>query len=1453
MTLPQHSGIGAKPDVSNEDLNTDDAAEAAVDTEAPSAAEDTGSGKADDTALTVVGIGASAGGLEALKVLISALPASGNMCYVVAQHLSPTHNSLLTELLAPVTKLSVRELRDGQAADPGCVFITPPDHDVEYNDGRLSLHTPRSGVGPKPSVDRLLNSLAENAGDHSVAIILSGTGSDGATGVRAVKAAGGVVLVQSPDDAKYDGMPRSAIQTGCVDLVLTPDQIADTLENLAQTFGEGRVPNADQGIGDGYQRVIALVKRAAGMDLANYKSSTVERRIRRRMTMRRMDDMDEYAGLLQREPQEAELLSRDVLISVTSFFRDDANFRALERVLGTLVEDRDAEEVVRVWVPGCATGEEAYSIAIVLAEITREKVDAPDFLIFASDIDENALNVARAGQYADSALEEVSDELKSRYFHRQAGMWTVKKSLRQSIVFASQNVIEDPPFSRMDLVSCRNVLIYFNRDVQKRVLELFHYSLRDFGLLFLGRSESIDPYHSLFKPISKRERLFRRQSGETDYVVPLRSARADRSMASQDGAYDNSFSQRRASRNTQLARALLNRYCPPCVVVDSQDRVIHTAGNVSRFLSFPDGELDTGVFQLVPESARPELRALLHRVRREDKPAMGSRLRSDEDDGIEDGSDVRLSVHPLRIDKDSLVIVAFEPVKDQPTVNADSAEDDPREFRIASELERELANTRMHLQTVVEELETSNEELQSQSEELQSANEELQSTNEELQTSNEELQSTNEELTTVNDELQSKSSELESLAATLISVKESLASPLLVVDRRLQLQDTNNASELLMKLPPGESVINMTGVEWRLADSARLIKATREVTSNGMSQQLVVETLGDETRSFLVQINPKFNTRDELEGAVLSFADISRQKAAEESLKATNDELERERDRIQITLQSIGDGVVTTDAQGNVTYMNPKACELTGWSSDEGVGNPVERVYQPAKSVNADKTNVVRRCLESGSAVDSDEADPVIVGRSGRRIVVSESAAPLRHDGKVVGAVLVFRDVTDERLLSQELSFRASHDALTHLANRYEFERQVLGAMRMRASGDQPREHVLIFIDLDNFKVVNDTCGHGAGDELLKQVAGEFKGVLRASDLLARLGGDEFGVLLRNCPLDKGEAIAGQLLQAVRDFRFEFKQRSFNVTASIGVLCFKAGDDSVAAVLSRVDAASYAAKEAGKDRIYVVRGDDPHMRDQRGEMELMADLNDAIADDRFLLVAEDVYALQKDGVSKQPEYRELLLRFKDRDGNIQTPEAFIGAAERYQLIVSIDMWVFDTVMAFLEDTPDDGVLWAVNVSGQTLSDERYRDHVENSLQEHGAQARRICFEVTETAAISRLSDVAPFVNRLKSFGSSVALDDFGTGMASFNYLKNLPVDYLKIDGSFVTNVLTDNVDRAMVEAICSVGQEMGIKTIAECVETDELCRALTELGANCVQGFLFGKGRPLDDYRDAAS
>lgn len=1440
----------------DDDKRIDDGAPEAADQ--PDAGSDAvaeplaGAAVGDDTPMIIVGIGASAGGLEALKVLISALPASDNVCYVVAQHLSPTHNSLLTELLAPVTKLSVRDLRDGQELASNCIFITPPDRDVEYSEGRLRLSPPKPGVGPKPSVDRLLISLADHAGDHSVAIILSGTGSDGALGVRAVKAAGGVVLVQSPDDAKYDGMPRSAIQTGCADLVMSPDAMGETLENIAGAAGKLVLPSADDGISDSYKRVVALVKRAAGMDLANYKSTTIERRILRRMRMRNIDDMDAYAGLLQRDPQEAELLSRDVLISVTSFFRDDANFDSLRRVLTTLVESRAAEEMVRVWVPGCATGEEAYSIAISLAEIVRETPDAPDFLIFASDIDEAALNVARAGNYADSSLEALSDELKTRYFHRQAGLWVVKKHLRQSIVFASQNVIEDPPFSRMDLVSCRNVLIYFNRDVQRRVLELFHYSLRDFGLLFLGRSESIEPYMNLFEPVSKRDRLFRRRAGEIDYAVPLK--RSSPKSAQNSGAYEGGeYAERRTTRNAQLTRALLNRYCPPCVVVDAQDRVIHTAGEVSKFLSFPDGELDTGVFQLVSESSRPELRALLHRVRREDKPAIGSRMAVQDEE-----HDVRLTVFPLRMDRDALVVVAFERTESVATLASDTAEENPREFRIASELERELANTRMHLQTVVEELETSNEELQSQSEELQSSNEELQSTNEELQTSNEELQSTNEELTTVNDELQSKSGELEDLASTLISVKESLQSPLMLVDRRLQVIDANPACERVMAVPQGQASYNLTAVAWELTDSPQLIAALRKVVGTGVGQQLVMETPKDieNPRSYLVMAAPKFSARGELEGAVVSMTDISRQVNAESSLKQTMSDLARERDRIQITLQSIGDGVITTDADAIIQYMNPKASELTGWAAADAIGQPLDVVYKAVSGSDAGQgsASLVAQCLETGEGMISQEADPVVVGRSGRRIVVAESAAPLHHESDIVGAVLVFRDVTDERLLSQELSFRASHDALTHLANRYEFERQVLAAMRARhGESDPKREHALLYLDLDNFKVINDTCGHTGGDAMLKQLATELKGELRATDLLARLGGDEFGILLRNCSLAKAEEIANQMLDAIRDYRFTYNKRSFTTTASVGVLGFSSRDGSVASVLSRVDAASYAAKNAGKDRVYVATDGDEMMRQQHGDMEWVSDLADALERGRFELHYEDVYALIDGCISARPVYRELLIRMQTDDGSLLPPADFVAAAERYQLIVQLDTWVFESALEFLRNAPDDGVIHAINVSGQSLSDERFRDSVETRLRQAPKLAARLCFEITETAAISRLSDVAPFVNRLKSFGTRVALDDFGTGMASFAYLKNLPVDYLKIDGGFVANALDDNIDRAMIEAICKVGREVGITTIAEHVSNDALRQAMGDLGVDCVQGFLFGHGEPLSELINATA
>ncbi len=1397
-----------------------------------------------DSDLIIVGIGASAGGLEALKELIAELPHSDRLSYVVAQHLSPTHNSLLMELLTPGAPIAVRDLTDGQVPAAETIYVAPPNYHVEYTDGRLRLLRPQGGVGPKPSVDQMLRSLADNHGENTIAIILSGTGSDGAIGVRSVKAAGGIVLVQDPTSAKYDGMPRSSINTGCADRVQRPPEMGQILENIANSPNALRMQtvNDDDRTG-GLERVTRLLKRATGMDLSNYKRATVNRRVQRRMNIHKVTELDAYASLLQRDKSEPAHLARDLLISVTEFFRDRESFDALNEALGELVARRSSDEVIRVWIPACATGEEPYSIAMMLAEHIRQRRDAPEFLIFASDIETDGLASARMGAYSEPALVNVGEELRKRYFTREGNLWVINKSLRQSIVFATQNVIDDPPFRRMDLISCRNLLIYFENKVQKRVLELFHYSLNHNGLLFLGKSESIELHADLYQPILRRARLFRKRNAIQGYALPIAARPGVATGIAEPDTAAMSSDRRRSTRGSRMTRAVLEKYCPPVVVVDGSDRVVHTAGAFQDFIRIPVGEVDLTIYEMVDPKMRAELRALLHRVRREKEPVIGSQMRMGDDE-----TPVRMNIQPLTIDGEVVVMIGFDLVTVRLNVVDGQPAITPTENLIISELEQELANTRLHLQTVVEELETSNEELQSHSEELQSANEELQSTNEELQTSNEELQSTNEELTTVNDELQIKSTELEEMASTLYSLKESLSSPLILVNKRLEIQVVNAAADAILDREEATPNKSISSVSWRM-DFMPALSLARQVLDSGDVQQEVVQC-GD--ASYLLTASPHRSGDQPLLGVVLAFVDISERIASEQEIRRQSDELSAEKLRIETTLKSIGDGVITTDAKGRVTYMNPKACDLTGWETDEAYGALISDVYRAVEAMaDGPDKHIALRCLEAGEPVNSNLEAPVIIGRSGRRLVVAESAAPLREPGgsALAGIVLVFRDVTDEQLLSQELSFRAAHDPLTHLVNRYEFERRVLSAVHSANRSDTV--HAVAYIDLDNFKIINDTGGHGAGDKLLKQLSVELAQSIRKVDTLARLGGDEFGALLMNCPLEFAADLAEKLRLSVEQMRFDHKGTRIQITASIGVIEIRSGMGATE-IMSLVDAACYAAKEAGKNRIYVAKSDDPRLAEKSGEMELVYDIGDALEKKRFRLHVEDVVGIGD--ASRNPRYQEVLLRVLDRDQRLRGPEALVSAGERYHLMAKIDRWVFDTLTDWLahEDNSGNGVVWAINVSGQSLGDAGYRDHVEFVLEEHKAIAPQLCFEITETTAIARLSDVAPFVTRIKELGCKVALDDFGTGMSSLSYLKNLDIDFIKIDGGFVRDILDSKIDQAMVQAVCTVAQDLGIETIAEHVENEDTLTKLAQLGVDLAQGFVFGRGAPFPAHAVAA-
>ncbi len=564
--------------------------------------------------------------------------------------------------------------------------------------------------------------------------------------------------------------------------------------------------------------------------------------------------------------------------------------------------------------------------------------------------------------------------------------------------------------------------------------------------------------------------------------------------------------------------------------------------------------------------------------------------------------------------------------------------------------------------------------------------------------------------------------------------------------------------------------------------------------------------------------------------------DITERRRAELAVHA-------EKERAQVTLQSIGDAVITTDAAGVIDYLNPVAEQLTGWTLDEARGQALDSVLRVVNEANQESAeNLVARCLKEGRVIlGNDQA--ALVARNGREVAIQNSAAPIRdREGRLLGTVVVFRDVSRERRLRRALSYQATHDALTGLLNRREFEHRLHAALA-ETRGDSAVEHALVYVDLDQFKVVNDTCGHPAGDRLLKQITSLLQTRVRTSDTLARLGGDEFGILLQDCALEQAMKIAEGLRQSIREFRYEWAGQQIKIGASIGIVGIDKTSESVAAVMSAVDVACYAAKDGGRNRVHVYEADNVPARHK--EMQWVSRLQRASDDGRLEIYFQPILPI---GRNKDPQqHYELLLRMRDETGNLVQPIEFIPAAERYNMMPAIDRWVVKHVLSTVlaRGKVGEHATFAINLSGTTLSDEGFLEFLLGELSATEIRPGSLCFEITETAAIASLSNVVYFMRELRDRGVRFALDDFGSGLSSFSYLKNLPVEFLKIDGQFVENVYRDPVDRSMVEAICQVARAMGIRTIAERVETKEVLEALAQIGVDYAQGFLIASPEPI--------
>ena len=557
--------------------------------------------------------------------------------------------------------------------------------------------------------------------------------------------------------------------------------------------------------------------------------------------------------------------------------------------------------------------------------------------------------------------------------------------------------------------------------------------------------------------------------------------------------------------------------------------------------------------------------------------------------------------------------------------------------------------------------------------------------------------------------------------------------------------------------------------------------------------------------------------------------DITERKLYEEALF-------REKESAQITLQSIGDGVITTDANSTVDYINPVAEQLTGWRLEDAMGRPIEEIYRAFHEETCEP-------LENPLSVSIRRTRPIksvrpmlLIRRDGNELYVESTAAPIRDGaGAVSGGVLVFHDVTESRELNRRLSYHASHDLLTGLVNRREFESRVERSLKSAKARES--SYALCYLDIDQFKIINDTCGHSAGDVLLGQVGALLKSKVRWRDTLARLGGDEFGILLEACSLDEALRTAEVLREAVRNFRFTWEDRVFRLGASVGVVPIAADNEDVASILSAADSACAAAKEAGRNRVHSFAENDIELMRRRREMQWAARINAALEEGRFELYRMQIQPLQR---PEPGQHYELLLRMRDESGRMVSPDNFIAAAERYALTPAIDRWVIENALRWLVSEADEReklAMCSINLSGQSLGDDKFLPFVIEQFQKSGIDASKICFEITETAAVASFSQANRFIQALKELGCRFALDDFGTGLSSFGYLKHFPVDFLKIDGSFVREILHDPIDREMVRSINEIGHLTGKKTIAEFAENAEIIQMLTSLGVDYAQGY----------------
>jgi two-component system, chemotaxis family, CheB/CheR fusion protein len=947
--------------------------------------------------LPVVGIGASAGGLETLNVFFSIMPPNSNMSFVIIQHLSPKYKSIMASLVDKHTRMTVSQIEDGMKLEPNHVYLNPPGKNVAIFNRCLHLMEPIKSSAINMPVDFFFRSLSEDQGEKAIGIILSGTASDGTLGIKAIRGEGGMIMVQQPETAKYDGMPKSAIETGIVDFILPVEKMPETLIHYVQhPFFESldKSKLADPPIKNQIQKIFTLIRSATGHDFSHYKPRTIARRIERRLAVHQIKGLSDYILYLQKNPAEIEVLFKNLVIGVTSFFRDPEAYDVLaQKVLPELLSTKAPDTTIRFWVAGCSTGEEAYSLGMILCEVMDKIKKQFHVQIFATDIDTTALDAARKGIYPDSIGVDVSPERLNRFFIKESGVFKVKKQLRDKVVFSLHSIVKDPPFSRLDMVSCRNLMIYMDSVLQKKIISLFHYTLNPGGILFLGTSESIGDYTDLFQPLNSKWKIFERKKGLAGAVIayPAEINCGTRQRTESDEKENLTV----ISAVQALAeRAILDEYAPAGVLIDDKYEILHFVGKTDRYLVPPTGKPSFNILNMARENLKNPLTTTLQKAVREKTNAFCKNVRVNYN-----GALCMVDISVKQITGKGLppgfMLVIFEdktPVKaaDEKKIGALRIK---KQDTALQRLEQELQLTKEYLQASIEELETSNEE-------LQSVNEELQSTNEELETSREELQSTNEELSTVNAELQNKLDEFSKANDDMSNLLAATEIASIFLDTDLCIKRYTPAATKIISLIQTDIGRPFNDLKTRFPD-VDLVGQGRKVLKDLNTVEM--EILSKDLTWYAMKVMPYRTTENVIDGVVMTFVDVHDVKQADKVR------------RLATVLEDSNDAVTVLDLKGRILAWNKGAEKMYGYTELE--------VLQMnfADLVPKDRSNELRKI------VDKLVKDETITSFKTRRMT---------KDGKILDIWLTASALTDED--GQPVEIATTERDLSRLAGRRE-------------------------------------------------------------------------------------------------------------------------------------------------------------------------------------------------------------------------------------------------------------------------------------------------------------------------------------------------------------------------------------------------------------------------------